>query len=413
MKILVIDDNRDNLVSVTAMLRNYLPGCETETAESGTDGIGKARSFLPDTILLDIRMPGLDGYQVCRIIKSDSDLRHIPIIYLTAVDSDPASKIKGLESGGEAFLTKPVDPGELMAQVRAMVRIKQAEDRLRDENRRLEKAIHERTAALRESEESYRRINSRLESMVRDRTERLEASVKELEAFSYSVSHDLRAPLRILTGFSEALQTRYGTVLDEEGRHFIERICEASHRMGELIQDLLDLSLLTRRDLVRVPVDMSALAASVAENMSGQSPDKSVEFRIEEGMRAVGDSHLLRIVFENLIGNARKFSEKGEGPRIEVGTEHEGAETWYYVRDNGVGFNMEFAGKLFAPFQRLHNSKDFPGTGIGLATVQRIILRHGGRIKAESRQGEGATFSFTLGNAVCDAVPEPARSPLA
>jgi PAS domain S-box-containing protein len=248
----------------------------------------------------------------------------------------------------------------------------------------------------RNAEEELRRANEQLEQRVRERTMALAATNNELEAFSYSVSHDLRAPLRGVDGFANILLQKYSASLDEKGRHYLERIRAASQRMARLIDDLLRLSRITRAELRRAPVDLGALAAEVASDLRQADPGRQVEILIADDLRARGDRELLRIVIENLVGNAWKFTSKTEEARIEVGTAVHDGERSFFVRDNGVGFEMEYRDKLFTPFQRLHEEAEFEGTGIGLATVQRIVRRHGGRVWAEGKPNEGATFSFTL-----------------
>lgn len=251
--------------------------------------------------------------------------------------------------------------------------------------------------ALRESEEKFRTLNAELEQRIRERTVQLEVSNKELEAFAYSVSHDLRAPLRALDGFSAALLSEYPEKFDAQGRHYLKRIQAASLRMGQLISDLLDLSRVTRYELTRKELDLSRMARKVAAGLQAQDPDRRSEFRIAAGLVVEGDPHLLRIALENLLGNAWKFTRDTPTASIEVGTFEQDGERIHFVRDNGVGFNMAYAHKLFAAFQRLHSVSEFPGTGIGLATVQRIVARHGGRIWPEAAVNRGATFYFTLG----------------
>jgi len=200
-----------------------------------------------------------------------------------------------------------------------------------------------------------------------------------------------------MNGFSAALFQDYPDRLDEKGRHYLERIQEASRRMGQLINDLLSLSRVTRADFTRMQVDLSVMAKEIADDLKTQDPQRNVEFIISPGLIAQGDSNLLKIVFENLLNNAVKFTGTVEQAHIQVGAVEMDGERVYFVRDNGVGFDMEYAGKLFAPFQRLHSMQEFPGTGIGLVTVQRIIYRHGGRIWPEAVVNQGATFYFTLG----------------
>lgn len=232
---------------------------------------------------------------------------------------------------------------------------------------------------------------------IRQRTAELEASNRELEAFSYSVSHDLRSPLRSIEGFSTALLEDYADKLDEEGKRYLGYIKESSDLMARLIDDILRLSRVTRSDMNREFLDLGEIVRNVALQLQAAEPDRQVAVSIAPGITGYGDSSLLRLVFQNLLGNAWKFTGKVASPRIEVGKVNHNGKTACFVRDNGVGFDMTYADKLFKPFQRLHKASEFSGTGIGLATVQRIIGRHGGEVWAEGRPGEGATFYFTLG----------------
>jgi signal transduction histidine kinase len=241
-------------------------------------------------------------------------------------------------------------------------------------------------------EEEIRTLNDTLARRVAE----LHAVNKELESFSYSVSHDLRAPLRSIDGFSQALVEEYGDRLDDTAADYLRRIRGATRRMGELIDDLLDLSRVTRRELHREEVDLSGLASAVLAGLARAEPERQVEIDIGAGLMGHGDPHLLRLALDNLLGNAWKFTSRQPSARIEFGARHEGDRPVYYVSDNGVGFDMAYADKLFGAFQRLHPGREYPGTGIGLATVHRIVLRHGGRVWAQSEMGQGATFFFTL-----------------
>jgi PAS domain S-box-containing protein len=224
----------------------------------------------------------------------------------------------------------------------------------------------------------------------------LEAANRELEAFSYSVSHDLRAPVRSIHGFTEILQQDYADRLDDRGRDCLHRVHAAAERMFTLIDAMLILSRVTREEMRQEVVDLSALARSVATDLHRADPDRNVDLAIASGLVAIGDASLVRVVLENLLGNAWKFTSRAHAPRVEFGVTSETGTEAYFVRDNGAGFDMTHVDRLFTTFQRLHTTDEFPGTGIGLPTVQRIVHRHGGRVWAEGRPGSGATFYFTL-----------------
>lgn len=247
-------------------------------------------------------------------------------------------------------------------------------------------------------EEELRQLNSELEKRVSQRTAELEATNRELEAFCFSVSHDLRAPLRAIGGFSEALEQDTRDHLNAPAREHLQRIRAAAERMGQLIDALLELSRITRTEMHWEPVDLSVLAQTVVSDLRQTSPARPVDVVLQPGLVACGDPHLLRSVLENLLGNAWKFTARTPQPRVEFdASQAADGSLIFSVRDNGAGFDMEYAGKLFGPFQRLHGRNEYEGTGIGLAVCQRIIQRHGGRIWAEGRPNAGATIRFTLG----------------
>jgi light-regulated signal transduction histidine kinase (bacteriophytochrome) len=254
------------------------------------------------------------------------------------------------------------------------------------------------TTELLESQQQVRRMNAELEQRVAERTRQLESANRELEAFAYAVSHDLRAPLRSMSGFSQILHDSAPAELDDKSRHYLRRIHDASVRMSTLIEDLLSLSRIHRSELVRRPVDLSQIAAESGATVRERYPGREVELTIEPGMTVNGDTRLLRIAMENLLDNAWKYSAGATRAKIVVGSQPAPEGRAYFVSDNGVGFDMQYASKLFGPFQRLHSEAQFPDSGIGLVTVQRILARHGGRVWAQAEPDRGATFHFTLGS---------------
>ncbi len=247
----------------------------------------------------------------------------------------------------------------------------------------------------RRAEEEILRLNLELEQRVKQRTAQLEATNKEMESFSYSVSHDLRAPLRALRGFTEVLLEVHSSQLDSRGQDFLRRACAASFRMERLIEDLLKLAQVSRAELQMEEVNLSSLAAEIAVELANSDSSRTVQFEIAPGCAALCDPRLVRLALDNLLRNSWKFSSKRPDARIEFGRV-DGQDPAFFVRDNGAGFDMAFSKRLFGVFQRLHAATEFPGTGVGLATVQRILNRHGGRAWATGAINQGATFYFSL-----------------
>jgi two-component system NtrC family sensor kinase len=399
-KILAVDDSETYLQGIAEALR--ADGYEMVLARTGEEALQLLAVQPVDCILLDVLMPGIGGQETCRRVKNTPAMRDIPIVMLTAID-DRDPMIQGLGAGADDYIAKSSDFEVLRARVLAKLRRKQFEDEnrlIREHLLRAELDAIEARAA--------REIAEARASLV----EQLESKNEELESFSYSVAHDLRAPLRSIDGFGLILLEDYADKLDDTGKGYLNYVRESAQQMARLIDDLLALSRVTRSEFRRAPIDVSAIIHSVAARLAQSNADRHVEMVIAEGLLAEVDDGLLTIVFENLLGNAWKFTRTCAEPRIEVGTCEEEHRT-YFVRDNGAGFDMAYAPKLFGVFQRLHSATEFEGTGIGLATVQRIVHRHGGRIWAEGAVGRGATFFFTLASGRGYDVPvaPPGREP--
>ncbi len=349
-RVLVVDDNADLRTYVSELLA---PVYDVAAARDGIEGLDAVRRGGFDIVVSDVMMPRLDGFGLVRELRRDPATASLPVILLSARAGEEAA-IEGLDVGADDYLAKPFSARELLARVRTHVNLARSR---------------------------------------RAWTQELERANRELDAFSYSVSHDLRAPLRAVDGFTALLEEGARGRLGEREERHLARIREGVARMSELIEDLLGLARIGRTELNRQPVDVSAIARRIASDLAARPPGRPVAVEIQPALAAQADARLTTVALENLIGNAWKFTGKQEQPRIEVGRGGDGA---FFVRDNGAGFDMQYAHRLFGPFQRLHADADFEGTGIGLATVQRIVSRHGGRIWAEGAPGRGATFHFTL-----------------
>ena len=383
-KILAIDDSQTFLHAVAEMLGRE--GYHVLLARSGEEALDLLANQPVDCILLDLLMPGLAGHETCRRIKSASTTRDVPLIMLTSME-DRESMIEALGVGADDYVSKTSEFEVLLARIRAQLRRKQFED----ENRRITKELLQK-----EIEATQARAAIELAETRAALIGELQRKNQELEAFSYSVSHDLRAPLRTIDGFSRALLEDCADRLDENGEDYLRRVRAAAQRMGELIDDLLKLSRVSLAELSRKEVDLSELVRNITEDLARGEPDRHVVVEIKAGLVACADSRLIRAALENLLGNAWKFTSKVSEPVVEFAAELDHGTTIYRIRDNGAGFDMGLVQRLFNPFQRLHTEDNFPGTGIGLATVRRIVERHGGRVWAESEVGQGATFRFTI-----------------
>jgi signal transduction histidine kinase len=351
--VLVVDDNTD--------LRAYMSGLLGEhyrvvTANDGLEALEVIRDHRPDVVLSDVMMPRMTGIELVQALRGDPDTVNLPVILLSARAGEEAT-IEGLDAGSDDYLTKPFAAQELLARVRSHLNLAQAR---------------------------------------RQWASKLELANRELDAFSYSVAHDLRGPLRVIDGFSEMLLEDDAERLDERARHRLGVVRSSAQRMSQLIDDLLYLAKVSRGEPRRRHFDLSALVHKVAAQLQESERDRQVTLKIEAGVSVDADSHLVQIVLENLLRNAWKFTSKCAAAEVEFGSENAAGEVGYYIRDNGAGFNMAYASKLFGVFQRLHSETEFQGTGIGLATVKRIVDRHGGRVWAVGEPGRGATFYFSL-----------------
>ncbi len=408
-EILIIEDSLTQAEQLRDILERH--HYRVSAAGNGREALAAIAVSKPALIISDIIMPEMDGYELCSRIKADERYRGIPVILLTSL-SNPRDVIRGLECGADNFITKPYNEEYLLSRIRHM-----ETDRSRPEGEDPagglalhfggqdyvitadRRQIVNLLLSTYETAVQQNRELTKARDELHGLNEQLETANKELESFSYTVSHDLRSPLTCINGYCQLLTDLCGESLDEQSKEFVQEIQEATDRMGQLITTLLNFSQLTRKEINRETVNLGKLAQTIALDLRLREPRRKVTLKIAEGGVVDGDAKLLRVVLDNLIGNAWKYSGKRAEAVIEFGILDEGREKVYFVRDNGVGFDMAYADKLFAAFERLHDSEEFEGIGIGLVTVQRIIQRHGGRIWAEGEVGKGATFYFTLGEA--------------
>jgi len=534
-RILVVDDTTANLQLLTNLLTEQ--GYIVHPASDGELALEFVQSTQPDLILLDVRMPGMDGYEVCRRLKEDDKSNPIPVIFVSILE-DELDKVKGFQAGAVDYINKPFHPEEVIARVKTHLKLRHMQSDLELRNKELklardtlEERVRERTAELFEAnanltaeiirrkrteealqekteelnryfdsaldllciadtdgyfhrlnpewestlgfslselegrrfldfvhpddmeqtlqavsqlreqkkvlnfvnryrsksgsyrwiewrsfpsgkhiyavarditkrkrvEEEIRQLNLELEQRVKNRTAQLMAANQEMEGFVYSVSHDLRAPLRHIDGFLELLQRRIEPAMDDQSRQYMARVADAARRMGILIDDLLSFSRMGRFEMSSMPVNFNDLVQDVIRELQSDEHGRDIHWKISDLPTVPGDRAMLRIVLANLISNALKFTRPRQPARIEIGsTTSQSPEAVIFVRDNGVGFDMTYVDKLFGVFQRLHREDEFEGTGIGLASVRRIINRHGGRTWAEGQVDQGAILYFAL-----------------
>ena len=393
VKILLVDDQRDNLLSASAVLESL--GQEVIAAQSGREALLLLLDHDFAVIVLDIMMPGMDGFETATFVRQRERSRHTPIIFLTALGRSDEHIRRGYDLGAVDYITKPFVPEFLRAKVSVFVELHRKSQLLKQQSALLERRNSELQEAVkrsRQAEEQIMALNAHLEN----RLQQLNEANKELETFSYSVSHDLRGPLSRMAGFSRALLESSADKLDNQGKLYLQRIYDAAHHTCDLVDDLLQFSRLGRLEMSEATVDLSSIVRSIATDLTSRDPERKAKFSIADDVRVRGDLALLRAALLNLLENAWKFTGKHSHALIEFGVQQDSDGPVYFVRDDGAGFDMGDSARLFNPFQRLHKDSEFEGTGIGLATVERIVRRHGGRIWAEGGIERGATFFFTL-----------------
>ncbi len=392
--ILVVDDRQSNLVAFEALLTPL--GENLVLASSGREALRHILQTEFAVIMMDVQMPDIDGLETASLIRERESSRHIPIIFITAINVDDQFAYQGYSVGAVDYITKPFNPSMLVAKVSVFVELYKKDNQLKDQTRLLHESelealrLKQRQAEQQFEQEKVRSVNRLLEERVQERT-------AELEAFCYSVSHDLRSPLRSIHGYSSMLEQDHGSLLDDESRNLLQRIKVSANKMDDLILALLSLSRITRADLHLSNVDMSDLANAIAEDFRVSDKERTIDVQVQDQMTANGDPVLLRSLLFNLIGNAWKFTSKTKDACIKIGSYLDpNARKVFFIKDNGIGFNPNYSQKLFQPFERLHGNDCYPGTGIGLATVLRIVRRHGGNVWAEGEENNGAQFFFTL-----------------
>jgi len=370
--VLVVDDSPEYLSLVGGMLEEKYT---VRVAATGRRALQLAlQEPHPDLVLLDVLMPDMDGHAVLAELRQDARTRDIPAIFFTSLEA-PRDELAGLSRGAADYITKPASPAVLRARVRTQIELKQMRDHLRQRNQALQAEID-----------------------ARERAERaLQDTIAGLNSFSYTVSHDLRSPLSAINAFATSLLESEANALSVQGRHRLGRIVAGSKRMGQMIDDILACSRAERAEMRYQLVDLGALAAEVVADARPAWPGVAVEIGALPRVR--GDACMLRQIFANVIGNALKFSAGRADARVRIDAKTADGVAEISVRDNGAGFDPAYAGKLFGLFQRLHAESEFPGTGVGLAIVKRLVTRHGGSIRGESVPGEGTVFTFTLRDA--------------
>ena len=365
--ILIVDDDPSKIVALRSVLEPL--GENVVEARSGSDALRHLLKQDFAVILLDVRMPIMSGFETADLIRQRPASELTPIIFVTALDQAQTDMDRGYELGAVDFVFSPIQPSILRAKVSVFVE-------------------------LYKSQQELKRFRGQLQSLVQERTAALNAINRELEAFNYFVSHDLRAPLLAVDTAAQSLVESPDA--SDGARDQIGRIQRSSKQLMSMFEGMQTLFRLTGGDIKRDEVDVSATAGQILDRLRAAEPERQVESNVAPGLTVTGDAGMVRILMTNLLNNAWKFTRAKTPAVIAVGSERIVGENRIFVRDNGVGFDMIYAHKLFGAFQRLHSQSEFPGEGLGLAAAQRIVNRHGGRIWAEGAMGEGATFYFVL-----------------
>jgi two-component system sensor histidine kinase/response regulator len=415
VNILLVDDRQDKRMAMETIIAEL--GQNVIQASSGKEALRCILQHEFAVILLDVNMPGMDGFETAFLIRQRRNSEHTPIIFVTALSDTETHASRGYSLGAVDYITTPVMPEVLRTKIwvfaelyKKTERIKKQAERLRvayDDlearvkartnelaaaNKSLKQEVAERQAA----EDEVRKLNADLEQRVLERTSALAASNSDLEAFTYSVAHDLQAPLRHVQSYAELLLMDYSAQMPADAEKYLKRIVAQGKSMSRMLEDLLKLSLIGKQDLSLQRTRLSEVVDEVLSGIKQETNGRDIEWRVGDLPLVSCDPGLIRLVFVNLLSNAVKYTRPREHAVVEVGQTRTDGQTSIFVRDNGVGFAMEHAGKLFGVFQRLHRATEFEGNGVGLATVSRIVRKHGGRIWAEAAENQGAAFYFTL-----------------
>jgi two-component system, sensor histidine kinase and response regulator len=411
--ILVAEDSPTQAQQLHQFLTRH--GYSVTIAPDGRQALAAALDSNPAVIITDVVMPEMDGFQLCAAVKGHDDLKDIAVILLTSL-TRPEDILKGLDCGADSFVRKPYEESYLLSRIDFILtnRMLRSAERLQvGLQLHFGGSAHFITAEKQQmldllisTYEDAVRINQELESKrlelaserdaLAERTRQLAAANRDLESFSYAVSHDLRAPLRHISGLAGIVMEDHGSELSAEVKSHLERIQDRVLKMGRMIDDLLNLSRLDRSEIQMQTISLPSLVEEVVQELKADAAGRQIEWKIAPLPSVRGDPGLVRQVFANLLSNAVKYTRPREHTIIEIGTTTSREHQMLYVRDNGVGFDPKHASRLFVPFQRLHSEKEFEGVGVGLATVQRIVRKHGGEVSTEAEVGKGATFYFSL-----------------